>query len=168
VSLVLSPSQTSGPMYGFALLFDGCEQAVAPGSPGAVLVEGSVIDADDKPIDLPHTFVEVWNHDLLARSRADADGVFRVLVRKPPEGRTPEGDPLAPALNVTIFGVGILKQMQTRMYFPDESVRNAQDAILARVPADRRHTLVAQAATDGSLRFDVHVRGANETVFFSF
>jgi hypothetical protein len=28
---VLSPSQTCGPLYGFALIFDGSERAVDPG-----------------------------------------------------------------------------------------------------------------------------------------
>lgn len=167
MELVLSPSQTSGPMYGFALLFEGCEQAIAPDSPDAVAVEGSVIDADEKPIDHPHCFVEVWNHELLARCRADAEGKFRVVVRKPEPGTTPDGEPLAPALNVTVFGVGILKQLQTRLYFPDEQARNERDAILGLVPAERRHTLVAQPGPDGALRFDVRLRGPDETVFFA-
>jgi len=166
--LVLSPSQTSGPMYGFALMFEGCQNAVAPGSPGAVVIRGSVVDADARPIDHPHCFVEVWDGDQLARCRADAAGEFQVVVRKPEAGATPDGEPLAPALNVTVFGVGILKQMQTRLYFPDEAAANERDAILARVPADRRHTLIAAPTGEAELRFDVRVRGADETVFFAF
>lgn len=166
--LVLSPSQTSGPMYGFALMFDGCQNAVDPAGPGAVVIRGSIIDAEEHPIDHPHCFVEVWDGDQLARCRADEAGEFQVVVRKPAPSTTPDGDPLAPALNVTVFGVGILKQMQTRLYFPDEAAANEGDAILARVPADRRHTLIAAPAGEGELRFDVHVRGADETVFFAF
>ena len=42
---------------------------------------------------------------------------------------------------------------------------NAEDPILALVPADRRHTLIA-TPEDGGYRFDIRVQGRGETVFF--
>ena len=41
---------------------------------------------------------------------------------------------------------GMLKQLATRIYFPDEAAANAEDPILKLVPAARRATLIAEAA----------------------
>ncbi|MCF8475817.1 MAG: protocatechuate 3,4-dioxygenase subunit alpha, partial [Pseudolabrys sp.] len=61
-----------------------------------------------------------------------------------------------------------LRQVYTRLYFPDEA-GNAADPILSLVPGDRRGTLIAhkQAGTEPPLyRFDIRVQGDNVTVFF--
>jgi protocatechuate 3,4-dioxygenase alpha subunit len=73
----------------------------------------------------------------------------------------------APHLNVAVFGRGLLKPLLTRMYFPDEEAANADDPVLALVPAARRPSLIAHAVSDGTLRFDIWVQGRNEGVFFS-
>ena len=62
---------------------------------------------------------------------------------------------------------GLLKQLVTRMYFPDEP-SNADDPVLKLVPAERRATLVAGKAGEGVLEWNVLLQGANETVFFDF
>lgn len=62
----------------------------------------------------------------------------------------------------------MLRQIYTRLYFPDETA-NESDPILTLVPADRRGTLVARKEMRGELpvyRFDIRVQGENETVFF--
>ena len=59
---------------------------------------------------------------------------------------------------------GLLKPVLTRMYFPDED--NGADPVLAAVAPERRATLVAVPEGDG-LRFDVHLQGERETVFFA-
>jgi len=162
-----TPSQTAGPLYGFALLFEGSERAVEPGSPGAVIVEGTVWEGGGVPFAFPDCFLEVWQGEQFARTRTDGDGHWEVVVRKPPAERTREGLRFAPHLNVTVFGRGLLKQAQTRMYFPDEQEANAVDPVLARVPVDRRETLIAEPTARG-LRFDIHLQGPCETVFFAF
>jgi protocatechuate 3,4-dioxygenase alpha subunit len=55
----------------------------------------------------------------------------------------------------------------TRIYFPDEEAANAADPVLSGIddPA-ARGTLIARAAADG-YRFDVHLQGPDETVFFA-
>jgi protocatechuate 3,4-dioxygenase alpha subunit len=63
-----------------------------------------------------------------------------------------------------VFSRGLLKPAQTRMYFPDEEA-NARDPVLRLVPAEDRHTLIATTDGDG-LRFDIHLQGERETVFF--
>jgi protocatechuate 3,4-dioxygenase alpha subunit len=61
----------------------------------------------------------------------------------------------------------MLKRLFTRLYFAGEPA-NATDPILALVPPDRRATLLAKPdpAKPGSWRFDIHLQGPNETVFF--
>jgi len=69
----------------------------------------------------------------------------------------------------------MLLHAYTRIYFEDETEANAKDAVLQSVPAERRHTLIAKREAGASgkpgssgtiYRFDIHLRGPNETVFF--
>lgn len=58
------------------------------------------------------------------------------------------------------------QQAMTRIYFDGEA-KNAADPILAIVPSDRRTTLIAKReAGETTYRFDVHLQGDKETVFF--
>jgi protocatechuate 3,4-dioxygenase alpha subunit len=70
-------------------------------------------------------------------------------------------------VNVSVFARGVLKRLPTRIYFAGDPA-NAEDPVLGLVPADRRATLLARNAADspGDWRFDIHLCGQNETVFF--
>ena len=75
----------------------------------------------------------------------------------------------APFINVCLTMRGLLVHSFTRIYFDDEAVANSQDAVLASVPAERRATLIAQREASGTgplYRFDIHMQGEQETVFF--
>jgi protocatechuate 3,4-dioxygenase alpha subunit len=53
------------------------------------------------------------------------------------------------------------------MYFPDEMAANAADSVLCSISGQkRRATLIAVPEPEGHLRFDIHLQGARETVFF--
>jgi protocatechuate 3,4-dioxygenase alpha subunit len=78
----------------------------------------------------------------------------------------PNGSTQAPHLEVSVFARGLLNRVVTRIYFADEQELNAQDPVLQSVPEERRATLLAQPADDG-YRFDVHLQGEGETVFFA-
>ncbi len=162
---VLSPSQTPGPMWGFALMFEGCEQAVDDSSPGAVAIHGRVLDGDGEPVAYPDALIEVWRGDQWARGRTDADGRYRVVVSKPDAAELAGVGVEAPYVNVSVFARGLLRAANTRLYFPDEAQANAEDPVLQLVPEERRHTLVADRNGDG-LRFDIRLQGDDETVFF--
>ena len=101
------------------------------------------------------------------RSLTDDAGAFRFRTIKPGRVAGPGGRLQAPHLTVTIFMRGLLKQLQTRIYFPDEP-ENADDAVLSLVPAERRATLVAKKRSDGALEWNVVLQGKHETVFFDF
>ncbi len=157
-----TPSQTVGPFFGFALPFPGdADPAVDKGS---LRIEGQVLDGDGAPV--ADGLLEVWDRDQFARCRTDAEGAFHFTVHKPRALIGPEGIPFAPHLNVTVFARGLLRHLVTRIYFPDDEAANAADPVLARVEPGRCATLVARR--DGYvLRFDVHLQGADETVFFA-
>ena len=67
---------------------------------------------------------------------------------------------------MSVFARGMLDRSVTRIYFPDEAAANAADPVLESVPADRRATLIALPAGQNLLRFDIHMQGDDETVFF--
>jgi len=157
-----SPSQTIGPLYGFALMWPGSELAADPGQPGSVRIRGRVLDGAGNPVAYPEAMLELWAGDQFARTRADSDGGFTAVLAKP---AMPAGQ--APHVNVAVFSRGLLKQALTRLYFPDETVANAADPVLAAVPADRRPRLIARP-DGGELVFDIHLQGDQETVFFDF
>jgi protocatechuate 3,4-dioxygenase, alpha subunit len=162
-----SPSQTIGPLFGFSLMFEGSDEAVPPDSPGAVRLEGLILDGDGVPLSWPEGFIEIWEGEQWARARTDDDGHYSVVVRKPEPTPTSEGELLAPYLNAAVFARGLLKQALTRVYFPDEAEANAADPVLELVPEEDRHLLIARQ-DGGVLRFDIHLQGANETPFFAF
>jgi protocatechuate 3,4-dioxygenase alpha subunit len=102
------------------------------------------------------------------RCGTDQRGGFSFLTIKPGSVPGPGGKPQAPHIVVAVYARGMTRQAQTRIYFSDEAT-TASDPILAYVPADRRDTLVAKrvVTAEGSVyRFDVHLQGDQETVFF--
>ena len=158
-----TPSQTVGPFFGFALPFDAGPDAVAPG-PGAVRIEGQVLDGAGDPV--PDSLVEVWAGEQFARCRTDPEGAYHVSVRKPEPAPLPDGTRQAPHLTVTVFARGLLRHLVTRVYFPDEAAANAADPVLERVDPAARQTLVARGE-GGLLHFDIRLQGEGETAFFS-
>ncbi len=103
------------------------------------------------------------------RGATDKEGSYRFRTIRP--GRVPgPGNTLqAPHIALGLIGPGILKRLVTRVYFAD-AAENVEDPILALVPRARRVTLIAQpeAGAPGTYRFDIHLGGNRETVFFDF
>lgn len=187
MSLRATTSQTIGPYLRIGLEWMVIEDLAPQGVAGErVRIEGRVLDGDGRPVN--DAAVEIWqanSHGKYAspedtqdqpldpkfrgygRSLTDNEGNFRFRTIKP--GRVPgsEGKLQAPHLAVTIFMRGLLKQLVTRVYFPDEPA-NADDPVLKLVPAERRPTLVARTKGDGVLEWNVILQGKNETVFFDF
>jgi protocatechuate 3,4-dioxygenase, alpha subunit len=157
--MIPTPSQTVGPFFGFALPFPSDADAVLPASPGAIRIEGQLLDGAGEPV--PDGMLEACHADQFARCRTDPEGAFHFTVRKP-EGRGDE----APHLEIAVFARGLLRHLMTRIYFPDEEEANASDPVLRQVDAGRRQTLIARP-DGGALHFDVRLQGENETVFFA-
>lgn len=115
-------------------------------------------DTQDKPVEKAFAGY--------GRILAGKDGSFRLSTIKPGPVPGPDGKEQAPHLVISLFMRGLLKRLVTRIYFPDDS-RNMGDPILNLVEPARRSTLIARRTGDaGVLKWDVHLQGDNETVFF--
>ena len=189
-----TPSQTVGPyfaygltpeQYGYAMRSIAGSTLTARDTAGSrIRIEGRVLDGEDKPIN--DAMIEIWQADSEGRyahpadkrgSNASFKGFGRCGTGTDPECRFwfdtvkpgPIGDGSAPHINVVVLMRGMLVHAFTRIYFSDEAALNAKDRVLAAVPADRRGTLIAvrEEGPSGPLyRFDIHMQGARETVFF--
>ncbi|MBT8415163.1 MAG: protocatechuate 3,4-dioxygenase subunit alpha [Boseongicola sp.] len=102
------------------------------------------------------------------RSAGDMEtGEFRFETVKPGAVALPDGRVQAPHITLWIVARGINIGLQTRAYFEDESGMNDLDPLLSQI-ADRGRvpTLMARSEAPGVYRFDVHIQGPNETIFF--
>ena len=94
-------------------------------------------------------------------------GEFSFDTVRPGSVPYPDGRRQAPHVTVWIVARGINIGLHTRLYFADEVDANAADPILARI--EHRHrvdTLIAKQEGEGVFRFNIHLQGAQETVFF--
>jgi len=160
---------------------------VTPDASGTrIRIEGRITDGDGAPIN--DAMIEIWQADSqgryasprdtrarpnamfkgFGRSATDKDGVFSFDTIKPGSVPGPDNKPQAPHIVFCIYSRGMLRQVYTRLYFSDEAA-NGSDPILALVPVDRRSTLIAHkqpASGQAVYRFDIHMQGDSETVFF--
>ena len=160
MSRTATPSQTVGPYYEIGLCRRRDNELVPAGGPGALTVEGLLLDGQGEPIS--DGMIEVWDAagKQWGRCGTDAAGAFSFVVAKP----APQAD--APHLEVAVFARGILRHQLTRIYFPDEVQANDADPFLAGLSDEERATLVG-APSDGGIRFDIHMQGPLATTFFA-
>jgi protocatechuate 3,4-dioxygenase alpha subunit len=169
-----TPSQTAGPFFSLGLTSEGAQNVLDPDDARAVVLEGLVLDGAGEPV--PDASVEIWQADEtgnfppgwsgFGRSLTDEEGAFRFVTVKPGPVQGPEGTPQAPHIEVQVFGRGLLRQLFTRIYFPDEEAANQADPVLGAISdSTARRTLLAQPTSTG-FRFDVVLQGEGETVFF--
>ena len=167
----VTPSQTIGPYLGIGLPWPDGAQAVAPDAPGAIRLGGHLYDGAGAPV--VDALVETWQADPPARDGfrgftrvpTDDEGAWAIWTLLPASVPGPDGRPQAPHLDVTVFARGLLHRVVTRVYFPEHAAEHAADPVLARVPPERRATLVARREQEGYV-FDIRLQGQGETVFF--
>jgi protocatechuate 3,4-dioxygenase alpha subunit len=176
-------SQTVGPYFRIGLIYGDPQnnllQAQTVGE--RIRLTGVVYDGEGKPV--PDAMIEIWqpdangifNHEIdplhqqadphfrgLGRAENREGGVYEFHTIKP-GGR----DGNAPFINVHVFARGMLIHALTRLYFDDEPA-NETDAVLSQIENGCRHTLIATREEDNppTYRFDIHLQGEQETVFF--
>jgi protocatechuate 3,4-dioxygenase alpha subunit len=184
VTLGTTPSQTVGPFFAIGLPWPDGPTVVPEGTEGAIWLRGRVTDGDGAPV--PDAIVEPWQADPdgrfnhpddprgaagdfrgFGRAATSDDGEWAILTLKPGRVPGPDGAEQAPHIAVSVLARGLLHRVVTRIYFADEEVANAADPILASLAGDpARDTLVAQPSA-GGYRFDVHLQGPDETLFFA-
>jgi protocatechuate 3,4-dioxygenase, alpha subunit len=187
-----TPSQTVGPYFAYGLSPEqygyqqnlssiaGSQMAEGDIEGERIRVEGRVFDGNGNPI--PDALIEIWQADSLGRYAHPADprgsnntfkGFGRCGTGTDPQNRfwfdtikpgKVDGEQ-APHLNVIVSMRGMLLHAFTRIYFSDEPA-NATDKVLRMVPAERRNTLIATHQGGNVYRFDIHMQGSDETVFF--
>jgi protocatechuate 3,4-dioxygenase alpha subunit len=152
-----TPSQTVGPFYAIGL----CRAADNELVRGGVPLTGRLLDGDGAPV--VDGMIELWEpvEGRWGRSGTHPAGSFSFVVGKPPQ----RGG-AAPHLLAYVFARGLLRHQLTRIYFPDEADANAGDPVLSSLDEPDRARLVAER-DDGGLRFDIHLQGDRETIFFS-
>jgi protocatechuate 3,4-dioxygenase, alpha subunit len=162
-----------------------------PGTRGQrIRIEGRVIDGSETP--LRDVLIEAWqanadgkyNHPADSQDkpldphfrgwgRACSDfetGIWTFDTIKPGAVAGRAKRVMAPHINLWIVARGINIGLNTRMYFSDETEANANDPVLNLIEWKiRRRTLTAERhESEGTVvyRFDVHLQGPQETVFF--
>lgn len=189
----ITPSQTVGPYFKYGLTPGDAyawndafsNDLLTPDVSGErIRIVGRVFDGDGKVV--PDSMLEIWQADAqgrfadpqdtrgvpnsafkgFGRCGTNPDGEFSFHTVKPGSVPGPKGKPQAPHIVMAVFARGMTQQTMTRIYFEGDAA-NAADPILALVPEGRRGTLIARKDNgDATYRFDVHLQGDNETVFF--
>jgi protocatechuate 3,4-dioxygenase, alpha subunit len=186
MKLPTTSSQTVGPFLHIGLTWLNTASLVGAGvTDPPITIGGRIVDGDAAPV--ADALVEIWQanahgryahpedrRDLpltphftgFGRMPTDAEGRYAFATIKPGRVPAPGGGLQAPHINVTLLMRGMLRHLQTRIYFIDEDA-NADDPVLRSVPAARRDTLIAtRGDTPGAYVFDIVLQGARETVFF--
>jgi protocatechuate 3,4-dioxygenase, alpha subunit len=191
-----TPSQTIGPYFAYGLTapqygypftaIAGTMIATEDTEGERIRIVGQVLDGERAPVN--DAMIEIWQANAYGRYNHPADprtdnydptfkGFGRAGTGTDPHSRFifdtikpgAIGDGQAPHLNVIVLMRGILTHAFTRIYFSDEEEANAADPVLNSVPKERRGTLIAKREdTPGGAvyRFDIHMQGDAETVFF--
>ncbi|CAD7837635.1 MAG: Protocatechuate 3,4-dioxygenase alpha chain (EC 1.13.11.3) [Olavius algarvensis Gamma 3 endosymbiont] len=151
-----------------------------------ITIRGSILDGLGAP--LKDALVEIWQADAAGlyvspqetrgqadpnfsgwgRSAGDVEsGEFVFETIKPGQVPYPDGRIQAPHISFWIVARGINLGLHTRLYFDDEGEANAADPMLSRIELRQRlATLIAISEAPGVYRFDIHLQGLTETVFF--
>ncbi len=159
----------------------------APVSRGrSIVLRGRVLEEGGQPC--VNAVLEAWQADAAGRFRhpvdpgwrsadpsflgwgrawTDGDGWYEFHTVMPGSYDDPTG-PRAPHVNLSVLGSGIMHRLLTTAFFAGEP-RNAVDTVLGAV-TDRklRDRLLAtqEAGSEVSFRFDIVLRGDDETPFF--
>ncbi len=177
-----TPSQTIGPYYAIGLTrstthieYTGAVSNTVSGDGERIIIRGKVFDGDGQAVE--DAMVEIFqadangnasNADFLGLARSETgdseDASFTFNTIKP--GSPEKGE--APYIAVIVYLRGLLLHTYTRIYFSDEKESNLQDPVFRQLPVDRRDTLIAtrELSKQARYRFDIHMQGENETLFF--
>ena len=182
--LIATSSQTVGPFFHFALATNDVLGVIAGPEIAGERIELRVRVLDGAAEPVPDALIELY--------QADAAGEYPTPGERQPLqgfhgfGRLPTGGdgvcvfhtirpgPVrngataqAAHINICLLARGLLRQIYTRVYFAGDPALGA-DPVLARVPSERRQTLLAQPAPEGPAvwEFVIRLQGQDETVFF--
>ena len=175
-----TPGQTVGPFFHYALPYERGHELVSPTARGSIRLHGTVYDGQGTPVH--DALLEIRQADATGRvpavegalrrdamvftgwGRAATDPGGRYAFTTVEPGQTQSA--AAGFFSLVVFARGLLDRLFTRIYLPEVDLH--ADPVLGSLPEARRSTLVAAREADGSLHFDVHLQGEQETVFLTF
>jgi protocatechuate 3,4-dioxygenase alpha subunit len=177
--MIPSPNSTIGPYFPFEFADELSDLTVLDGVTARgphITLTGRVLEEGGAPT--VNSIVEIWQPDAAGILRhpadprfAQADPGFRGFgrARTLPDGsyklRTVlpgAGNGRAPHINVAVLAIGLTWRYVTTLFFSE-----ARDPVLDCVPAARRGRLIALQESADVYRFDILLRGADETPFFA-
>ena len=183
VHIGCTPNFSGIDIYGGDL---GASMKTGPVKGQEISIKGIVYDGTGTP--LREAMIEIWQPDAAGlfasanETRGQADPNFTGWGRSPSDLQTgefsfetvkpgavpmPDGVMQAPHITVWIVARGINIGLHTRIYFEDEEQANALDPILSQIEHQNRiPTLLAKATGERAYRFDIHLQGPQETIFF--
>lgn len=192
--LVPSPFCTIGPFY-LKPLIDGCEDLTRIDGRQArgqhILLTGRIVEEGNAPV--LNSVLEIWQADAngvfrhpldprcaqadpgflgWGRARSNKDGVYQFRTVLPGPSREESGVMRCPHINLMVLAIGLTRRLVTTVFFGEEP-GTVKDPVLDCVTdqnARRRLFAVRETALDESAtlgyRFDIVLRGENETPFF--
>ena len=191
---VVSPYSTIGPFFPFDFVDDCNDLTEFEGRKASgqhIWLGGTVVEEGNVPTG--NTVLELWQPDARGvfrhpldprlseldagffgwgRARTDGQGFYRFRTVLPGQSRELDGTLRCAHANLTILAIGLTRRLVTTIFF-SEKPEQEQDPVLSCVPDPlRRERLFArrdQTLASGGLpgyRFDIVLRGENETPFF--
>ena len=191
-SLAPSPFSTIGPFF-LKPLVDGCADLTQSSGHTArgqhIQLSGRLVEEGGKPV--LNAILEIWQADAAGvfrhpldprsaeadpgfggwgRARTDKDGRYEFRTVIPGPSREENGIVRCPHINLMVLAIGLTRRLVTTIFFAD-APDTVEDPVLNCVPdraARRRLFAVREAASHGvpHYRFDIVLRGENETPFF--
>jgi protocatechuate 3,4-dioxygenase, alpha subunit len=191
---VVSPYSTIGPFFPFDFVDDSNDLTEFEGRKASgqhIWLAGTVVEEGNVPTG--NTVLELWQADARGvfrhpldprhseidpgffgwgRARTDAQGFYRFRTVLPGPSRELDGTLRCAHANLAVLAIGLTRRLVTTIFFAEQA-ETAEDPVLRCVPDPlRRKRLFArrdQTLVSGELqayRFDIVLRGENETPFF--
>lgn len=193
-SLIPSPYCTIGPFF-LKPLVDGCDDLTQHEGRQArgqhIVLAGRVVEEGNAPV--LNAILEIWQPDAAGvfhhpldprsaeadpgffgwgRARTDKDGRYQFRTVVPGSSREPDGVLRCPHINVMVLAIGLTRRLVTTLFFGDASDTISDPVLNCVTDARARRRLFARrdASLDSGglpgFRFDIVLRGENETPFF--
>ena len=191
---VVSPYSTIGPFFPFDFVDDCNDLTEFEGRKASgqhIWLAGTVVEEGNVPTG--NTVLELWQPDARGvfrhpldprhseidpgffgwgRARTDVQGFYCFRTVLPGPSREPDGTLRSAHANLAILAIGLTRRLVTTVFF-SERPETAEDPVLSCLPDPaRRKRLFARRdetlASSGlaGYRFDIVLRGENETAFF--
>ena len=192
--MIPSPYSTIGPFF-LKPLIDGCQDLThvdgRPAQGQHILLTGRLVEEGNAPV--LNSVLEIWQADAhgvfrhaldprasqsdpgffgWGRARTSKEGVYQFRTILPGASREEDGTIRCPHINLMVLAIGLTRRLVTTIFFSD-APEQVNDPVLNCVtdPAARRRLFAARdSALDSSgvpaYRFDIVLRGENETPFF--